>query len=774
MKKITTLIGLLAFTIGGILAQSALSSDIKVDVKNEQTINSGSLEYSPAFYENGIVFISDSKIPDKDGLLDQRINKHTMSIFLSRRNEEGVLQKGTSFAKEITTKFHEGPLTFNRTNDQIFFTRNNYIGGQTTPATDGIIKLTILTAKLVGGTWTEIQELSIDQNDYDYAHPSINVDNNKLYFASNRPGGFGGMDLWVVEKNGDAWGTPANLGPNINSSAHEIFPFIHADGTLFYSSNGHNSMGGLDIFFSKELDGSYVVPVNLGERFNTASDDLSFIIDRDKRNGYFASNREGGKGQDDIYSFFIDEALGEDIFQLPPDHPAIIASNNGNNDNEGGFGNNKITLFVADRLTGAEIVGATVEYVDLEQLTSTEVVTDQEGNVIQLRSANNGEVVTLSTEESAISGLTDIDGAYQLMLGEGNYLINITKDGYRPKQVMISGTDGREEIMVLMDKANNCATINGLVIYTNNDPVPGAQITIKEEGELTMRDVTADANGTFGLCLECGKSYVITATKNGRATSRNLRISADCNNGLAQDLTLSIDGGGLVAGTVIRLSRIYYNFNDASIRPDARDELNTLVSILKNYPTLEIEIASHTDSRGTHSYNDQLSQRRADKVVAYLVRNGIDAGRLYPVGYGERELLNHCTDGVTCTELDHQYNRRTEVRVREMANPIQVEYVANPPESIDPAPSSVTSGGYGGSGSRYYVIAGTFNIRSNADNRLFRIQQLGFEDAKIIRGSASARNAVMVRAFSSYSQARTLADEIENVHNIHTYVKRGR
>ena len=417
MKKITTLLGLLAFIISSISAQSVLSPDIKVEVKNEQTINSGSLEYSPAFYENGIVFISDSKIPDKGGLLDQRINKHTMSIFLSRRDEEGVLQKGTAFAKEITTKFHEGPLTFNRTNDRIFFTRNNYIGGQTKTATDGIIKLTILTATMADGVWTNIQELSIDQKDYDYAHPSISVDGNKLYFASNRPGGFGGMDLWVVEKAGDSWGAPVNLGPNINSAAHEIFPFIHADGTLFYSSNGHNSMGGLDIFFSKELEGSYVQPVNLGERFNTESDDLSFIIDRDKRNGYFASNREGGKGQDDIYSFFIDEELGKDIFQLPPDHPAVIASNNGNATGGEGFGNNKVTLFVADRLTGAEIVGATVEYVDLEQLTSTEVVTDQNGNIIQLRSASDGEVVTLSTEENAIRGLTDIDGSYPLNVG---------------------------------------------------------------------------------------------------------------------------------------------------------------------------------------------------------------------------------------------------------------------------------------------------------------------------------------------------------------------
>jgi len=431
-----------------------------------------------------------------------------------------------------------------------------------------------------------------------------------------------------------------------------------------------------------------------------------------------------------------------------------------------------LTLFVADRLTGTELGDAIVEYVDLAQLTNTEIVTDQNGNVIQLVSSEDGSVVTLSTVASAVKGITNVEGAYDLKLGDGNYLVNITKPGYKPKQILVTANN-QGELLALMDNSTNCATINGMVNNASNNAVPGAKITVQEQGALTVLDVTSDASGNFSTCLECGKSYIITITKNGKTTSDNITISPDCNGGRTQTIPFNLDVGGLVGGTTIRLERIYYNFNDAAIRPDARDELNTLVSILNNYPTL-------ADSRGSNSYNRQLSQRRADKVVAYLVQQGISARRLTPRGYGEANLLNQCFDGVDCSELDHQYNRRTEIIVKEFKDPVGVEYVSNAPEFVDNAPTSVTSGGSshsgGGSGynsgGRYQVVAGSFASRTNAENRLSRVQQLGFDDARVVRVGGVAKNIVLVRSFSDYNQARELADEIENVHNINTYVKR--
>lgn len=794
MKKIIILFNLCWLAANCLIAQNTLSPDIKAEVKNEATVNTGSLEFSPAFYENGIVFISDNKVGEQDDrYTDEDISRKTVSIFLARRNEEGVLKAAVPFAQELTTKWHEGPLTFNKTNDKVFFSRNDFLDGNVEKAKDGVVKQMIISADMANGKWGNQKRLPFSDKEYDFVHPSINVDDNILYFSSDRPGGFGGMDIWKVEKNGTTWGAPVNLGAGINTSQNEVFPFIHADGTLFFSSNGHGTTGGGDIFFSKTYNGEYVSPVSLGTKFNTNSDDFGFIIDRDKKNGYFSSNRDGGSGQDDIYSFFIDETLGEDIFQYPETHPAYLASNGainqggGNTDgsntngptNGNGFGDQLLTLFVADRSTGTELGDAIIEYVDLAQLTNTEIVTDENGNVIQLLSSDDGSVVTLSTLGNTVNGITNAEGAYDLKLGDGNYLVNITKPGYRPKQILVSPAANQGEVLALMDKTDGCATVNGIVANFNNNPIPGAKITVQEQGDLTLLDVTTDANGNFSVCLECNKSYILTVSKNGKTTSQNISLDANCNGGQAQNMSFNLDVGGLVGGTTIRLERIYYNFNDASIRPDARDELNTLISILNAYPTLSIEIASHTDARGGTSYNRQLSQRRADKVVAYLVRQGISASRLTPTGYGESNLLNQCYDGVDCSELDHQYNRRTEIMVKELNNPVGVEYISNAPERVDNAPSSVRNGSSSGSdsygsssGGRYQVVAGSFSSRTNADNRLSRVQQLGFDNAKVIRGSGVARNIVLVKSFADYNQARELADEIENVHNINTYVKR--
>ena len=788
MKKTITFFSFYLLAGAFLLAQNALSPDIKVEVKNEAAINSGSLEFSPAFYENGIIFISDKKDGiQTDPLTDDKIAKKTFHIFLARRNEEGVLNESSPFAQELTTQWHEGPLTINKTNDKIYFSRNDFLDGKIEKASDGVVKQMVISADLVGGQWANQQRLSFNDKEYDFLHPSISVDDNVLYFASNRPGGYGGTDIWKVNKVGDGWSEPINLGPGVNTSETEGFPHIQPDGTLFFSSKGHDSNGGFDNFFSKEFNGQFVTPVNLGPKFNTASDDFGFIIDRDKRNGYLSSNRDGGKGQDDIYSFFVDENLGEDVFQYPENHPAFIASNgtinggeavnNGGGPNaEGdGFGNDMVTLFVADRLTGEEIESSTIEYVDLELLTSTEIVTDQNGNIIQLVSSDDGSVVTLSTEEKAVRGLSNAEGAYDLKIGDGNYLVNINKQGYQPKQILVNAADGQQEFMVLLDRADNCAPINAVAVNSANDPIPGANVTVQSEGDFTVQDLTTDAYGNFAVCLECGKNYKITVSKNGQTTSQNVNISADCNGGITKQMVFELSGGStpLPEGTKIRLERIYYNFNDASIRPDAKDELNTLISILNAYPTLEIDIASHTDSRGGTSYNRDLSQRRADKVVAYLVQQGIAASRLNPIGYGESNLLNQCANGVSCSELDHQFNRRTEIIVRSLSDAVGVEYVSNAPETVDAAPVSVSNSSSGrSSGGRYQVIAGSFSSRTNADNRLSRIQQLGFDEARVIRGPGVASNIVLVKSFSNYNQARQFADEIENVHNINTYVKR--
>ena len=250
-----------------------------VFVTNELTINSDKLEFSPTFYEDGILFISTKPAGRKFKVKDSRIGKNIMSIYNSRRGEDGKLEKPEPFALELLSTVHEGPLTFDRTADNIFFTRNNSKNNRSVKASDGIVKLQVYTAQRNANVWENVQKLPFNDDNSNAAHPSISVENDLLFFASDRPGGIGGMDLYVSKKIGEEWGEPRNLGPNVNTELDDVFPFIHADGTLYFASGGHDSQGGLDLF---STTGGYGKPwekaTNLGTPFNSPQDDFGLII----------------------------------------------------------------------------------------------------------------------------------------------------------------------------------------------------------------------------------------------------------------------------------------------------------------------------------------------------------------------------------------------------------------------------------------------------------------------------------------------------------------
>jgi len=202
------------------------------------------------------------------------------------------------------------------------------------------------------------------------------------------------MDIWMSKKIGDTWGDPINLGPTINTESDEVFPYIHADGSLFFASNGLAGFGGLDIFFSRQKGTSWGKPNNLGAPFNSENDDFGYIIDRDKKNGYFSSNRGGGFGEDDIYSFYITGSLDED-------KPLVIK---------------KLTLVIADAENQEMIEGAEVTYTNLDNLSLAKALTtgnESESILQQLSEEQNRELlVRVPLDAESISGETDNWGKF--------------------------------------------------------------------------------------------------------------------------------------------------------------------------------------------------------------------------------------------------------------------------------------------------------------------------------------------------------------------------
>ncbi len=634
-----------------------------ITVQNERNINSSALEFSPAFYENGIVFVS-SQLPTKEKVYEGRNGLKMMSIFLSRRDKEGNLQKSTIFSESFISKVHEGPLTFDITKDNIYFTRNNN-DGKNAKYAEGFARLKIYTAEKRGKDWSEAVELPFNENTSDACHPSISVNGDKLYFASNRPGGYGGMDLYVSEKVDGKWGKPVNMGPKINTPKNEVFPYIHADGTLFFASDGLPGNGGLDLFYVKTVKTKQELPVNMGAPFNTAGDDFGFIIDADMKNGYFTSNRIGGMGSDDIYSFNVHQ--GEIFENLKESSPVSYDKTVDITE-----GMHPITVFVYDRQTGKPIQDATVSYLNLDELSLSEVIADNgEGKQIQLIKSD-GTFALEAVESKLKNKLTDAIGKVILKLPKGNkFVFSATKTTYSTQQTILKSNDPRTEIILLLDRPANCITVKGKVRNSDDGgPIANAVVSFApEKGENQV--IVTDEIGNFRYCIKCADIYKIYATKNSIAS--NLEAvkteGIDCSAGdkiIELELKMNAPSSAeytINNGSVFKLKNIYYNFDDVEIRPDARKDLDALYTLMYTFPDMEIELVSYTDCRGTDAYNIDLSQRRAASAVQYLALKGIAPQRMVAKGYGETMLINGCTDGVACSEAQHRNNRRTEFKV---------------------------------------------------------------------------------------------------------------
>lgn len=756
---------------------------IKVQVKNEAAVNTPGLDFSPTFYEDGIVFISTNNAGLKK-VLDKQLEMSAMSILRSRRNAEGLLQAPEPFAKELSSEYHEGPVCFDRTAEAIYFSRNVLINGKVLTDKDGRQRMRLYSAKKTGNEWSNPVALPFNNNEFDDCHPAISIDGDKLYFASNRPGGLGGMDLYVAYKVGDSWSEPVNLGSNVNTVGNDVFPFVHADNTLYYASSGMQGKGGLDLYFTAPTGSNeWSKPQNLGDPFNTAGDDFGLIVDLDKINGYFSTAGAGGQGGDEIMSFYVE---------------------NGNLDQYLRQNNNAaeqyaLKVVVVDKRSGAPIEDVTVRILSTEG--GNVIGRDESGNLITITQENGQDVMKALPPDKGIEGITDYTGNFDTNLPEGKYAVTANKDGYQTKQATVTVSKPRRMIKIELDKgavAGKARWNASLFNYVTNAPLSGAQVVLTDQQTGEKDTVYADANGMVDYYVKPNRKYKADIYQGGRIIgSADVDTQGWSTSG--EPVTQNFSVAPMMPGTAIQLPNIYYNFNDATLRPDARKDLNMVVALMRQQPTLTLELASHTDSRGTSLYNQSLSQRRADGVVDYLATQGIKRERLRPVGYGESEPRNNCTDRVDCTEQQHARNRRTEVRILAGLQGSSVVYVdgqlgtnstntpadptpqrnhvnappLQPAKNVSPAPAqhsgsvTVTTGDRG----QYYVVAGSFLMENRANQRLEELQQAGCAAAEIVRFPNSTFYSVSAGKFANRREAEALRKRLITDHKVDAFVR---
>lgn len=355
--------------------------------------NSPYSDFAPSFYKEGVIFSSDRDTGNLARYRHTWNSKDFLDLYKVNVDSTSV-DFVTKFGEKLNTRLHESTSITTKDGSTLYFTRNNFVEGKYVKDEEGVIRLKIFKASLKDGIWSEIKELPFSSDSYSVAHPALSKDEKTLYFASDMKGTLGESDIFKVSINEDgSFGTPENLGSNINTEARETFPFVSDENVLYMSSDGHPGLGGLDVFATTIKNDKYDgAIVNVGEPVNSQMDDFTFIFNEETRKGYFASNRADGQGADDIY------ALVENI-------PLKLECEQ------------QITGTVRDRISNEVLVGATVKVID----------------------ENNEEI---------LSTITDSEGNYSLIIDcyKGNFVRALTQ-GYVPSEEYLEKSDSKPKII---------------------------------------------------------------------------------------------------------------------------------------------------------------------------------------------------------------------------------------------------------------------------------------------------------------------------------------
>jgi len=571
---------------------------VDISIQNMKS-NTRFIDMSATFFKDQIVYSSARDSFSVIKTIYDWNNQPYLDLYVSKQGLQPEDKDDKSVFKMVNSWYHEGPVCFSSDYNTMYFTRNNYFNGHVTTMPDGTNNLKIFTAQFDGRKWAQIREFPFNSNRYSVGHPALSPDNKTLYFISDMPGGYGETDIYKSEFVNGIWSKPVNLGENINTSGKEMFPYIDKNGNLYFSSNGHPGNGGLDMYVAENMNtGEYKV-INLAAPLNSTYDDFGLVFNTDSLSGYFTSNRPGGKGDDDNYSFKVNKielrvhALESVTKRMLSGTKVSLLNTKGKVEDSGIAGKDGIVNFS---------VGA-----------------DQKYQILAENSSYNSEEIHAKIKGSLVNYIQDED----VFLKQSLPYLTIE----------------------IIDKES------GLII-------PNALVDVSQ-GKYDEADLE-DSNGIIRMKLnaETDYSFYVSAEAYFDKTVKFSSVGKS-----PGEYTMTVELEKLSTGKQFVLEDLYYDLDKYNIRPDAAQVLDNLARILIDNPAVRIEIGSHTDSRASAVYNLDLSQKRSESVVDYLVSKGISRNRLVAKGYGETKLINKCADGVPCSELEHQANRRTVIEI---------------------------------------------------------------------------------------------------------------
>ena len=597
------------------------------------TLNSSFPEYSPFISIDGSALFFTSRRPwdehSKAQFKDPITSDFKEDIYVSYNDEAGKWSKPKrlDFCEDDR---NEASISVSPDERRVYLYQDDKGNGD------------IFYTDLNGNTFDEIKDLKYGgvNSKYWETHCTMTIDGLNMYFVSARPEGLGGRDIYRVVKlpNGE-WSLPQNLGPTINTPYDEDCPFIAADNkTLYYSSNGPKSMGGFDVFMTmRDEDNNWQTPINVGFPINSTSDDVFYTTTIDGLKGYITSNRKGGKGEKDLYeiqndylgatkiSLFKGRVKTVNNKQIPSDLEIVLKNLS--------FPDYPFKL-INPRLRDGGFFSSLDECSDYEYI---------------LKSKTTGKEFYKGTFS------TDCEGRYIQIYRE--ILLNVDKLKIIPNiAYSLKGS-------VYDKKTNEKLDSSKIAIYISNN-------------SKVIDTITTDLNGAFASNFFKTNNYyfgdtlhlTIKVSQNGYI-NQSFDVKQVLDSTAVIDLKYYLEKNevGVDLAKVVNLKPIYFDLGKFAIRPDAKKELDKIVRIMKDNPTIHVELGSHTDCRSSSESNMILSDKRAKASADYIKKRIDNPIRISGKGYGETQLVNQCEcEGkviVPCTEAQHQQNRRTEFKI---------------------------------------------------------------------------------------------------------------
>jgi outer membrane protein OmpA-like peptidoglycan-associated protein len=593
---------------------------------------------------------------------------------------------GKSLPDGINKRYHDGPIRVASSGNILFFT-SNYSEVKRPKAYAHRITLMIYYSEKKDGVWSEPKGIPSNSFEYSNQHAYYDEGTSSLYFASNRPGGKGGYDIWKsVRKSDGSWSEAENLGDKVNTSKAEVFPSLTPDGQLLFASNGWPGLGGLDMFMS---EGNSKEPLNLLAGINSEKDDFGLYF-TDRNSGYLGSNRDGSVGDDDIWSFTMEWDVKTVRKYNTPEVPVNIVAKDAGTKQPIGVQLKIRQEGSSDRTVAAGSEGSTINLTAGDEITFTadgyepmmvkvtEALLDQRKLEPEMKAvvvpdpvftikATDGETGSSITPEVKLNrnGVITAVGAAQGYTYKAGDRLTLTLSGYSPVEMEVS------------DEMITSGKIGSTMVRERTGVTPIAVSTTDGKGALIL-PVQVNVN-RVGKSNAAGISYTTSLFNAGDelslAEGDELLIGSEgfaparikVTRSMIRSKKILVNLKGLNIKNEIAASSygpIYYAYRKWDLSASAQVILNKLVNDMNANPQLKVELRAHADCRGIMESNMRLSEQRLESAIRYVQSRITNPERITGRGLGESVLVNDCacegTVRSTCRTAEHGLNRRTE------------------------------------------------------------------------------------------------------------------